>query len=263
MTNHFHLVVETPLANLVAGMKWFLGTYTIRYNARHHLSGHLFAGRYKSLIVDARDAHYLRVVADYVHLNPSRAGLVKTEEELKAYRWSSYIEYLARSSRRPAWLRVDRVLGEHGIRRDDRAGRLKFSRRMEALRRDEEPASDYKEVRRGWRFGTEEFVARILDRIDGKSGENQTRREAEESMEQRAERVVAEGLARSGWDERRLETERKGHPAKVRMARRLRRETTATLRWIADRLTMGTWTHVSYLLQKIETPQRKPNEKRR
>jgi hypothetical protein len=59
---------------------------------------------------------------------------------------------------------------------------LEFSRCMEALRRDEEQASDYKEVRRGWRFGTEEFVARILDRIDGNSGENQTRRKAEESM---------------------------------------------------------------------------------
>ena len=48
--NHFHLVVETPKPNLVAGMKWFLGTYTSRFNRRHKLSGHLFTGRYKSLI---------------------------------------------------------------------------------------------------------------------------------------------------------------------------------------------------------------------
>ena len=52
MTNHFHLVVETPQPNLVAGMKWFLSTYTSRFNLRHKLSGHLFSGRYKSLIVD-------------------------------------------------------------------------------------------------------------------------------------------------------------------------------------------------------------------
>ena len=51
MTNHFHLVVETPQANLVAGMKWFLGTYTSRFNRRHKLFGHLFSGRYKALIV--------------------------------------------------------------------------------------------------------------------------------------------------------------------------------------------------------------------
>src|SRR5436190_6061080 len=52
MPNHFHLVVETPQPNLVAGMKWFLGTYTGRFNRRHKLFGHLFSGRYKSLVVD-------------------------------------------------------------------------------------------------------------------------------------------------------------------------------------------------------------------
>jgi putative transposase len=52
MSNHFHLVVETPRANLAAGMQWFLGTYTTRFNRRHKLFGHLFSGRYKSLIVD-------------------------------------------------------------------------------------------------------------------------------------------------------------------------------------------------------------------
>ncbi len=52
MPNHFHLVIETPKANLVAGMKWFLGAYTGRFNRRHKLFGHLFSGRYKALIVD-------------------------------------------------------------------------------------------------------------------------------------------------------------------------------------------------------------------
>jgi len=69
MDNHFHLVVETPRANLVEGMKWLLGTYTMRFNRRHKLSGHLFAGRYKSLLVDGVTPGYLRTVCDYVHLN--------------------------------------------------------------------------------------------------------------------------------------------------------------------------------------------------
>ncbi len=59
MANHFHLVVETPQANLVAGMKWFLGTCTSRFNRRHHKFGHLFSGRYKSLIVDGSGDGYL------------------------------------------------------------------------------------------------------------------------------------------------------------------------------------------------------------
>ena len=77
MPNHFHLVVETPRANLVEGMKWFLGTYTARFNRRHKLFGHLFSGRYKSLAVDGSGNGYLKTVCDYVHLNPARAKLMR------------------------------------------------------------------------------------------------------------------------------------------------------------------------------------------
>src|SRR3954465_8892778 len=93
MRNHFHLVVETPKANLVAGMKWFLGTYTSRFNRRHKQFGHLFSGRYKSLIIDGSGNGYLRTVCDYVHLNPVRAKLLRRPQGLRAYRWSSYRWY--------------------------------------------------------------------------------------------------------------------------------------------------------------------------
>ena len=63
MGNHFHLVVETPQPNLVAGMKWLLGTYTSRFNRRHKLFGHLFSGRYKSLVVDGSAAATSRACA--------------------------------------------------------------------------------------------------------------------------------------------------------------------------------------------------------
>ena len=76
MSNHFHLVVETPKANLVDGMKWLLGTYTSRFNRRHKLFRHLFSGRYKSLFVDGSGNGYLKTVCDYVHLNAARAKLL-------------------------------------------------------------------------------------------------------------------------------------------------------------------------------------------
>ena len=63
MPNHFHLVVATPRANLVAGMKWFLGTYTSRFNRRHKLFGHLFSGRYKSRVVESGEARARRLIA--------------------------------------------------------------------------------------------------------------------------------------------------------------------------------------------------------
>src|SRR5437870_5359939 len=87
MANHFHLVLETPQANLVAGMKWLLGTYTSRFNRRHKLFGHLFSGRYKALIVDGSGNGYLKAICDYVHLNPVRAKLFRAEDALRVYPW--------------------------------------------------------------------------------------------------------------------------------------------------------------------------------
>ena len=66
MRHHFHLVIETPKANLVAGMAWLLSAYTIGLNHRHKLFGHVFAGRYKALVVDGSGGGYLRTVCDYV-----------------------------------------------------------------------------------------------------------------------------------------------------------------------------------------------------
>ena len=79
MLNHFHLVVETSQGNLVTAMKWFLGIYTLRFNRRHKLFGHLFGGWYKSLIVHSSGNGYLHTACDYVHLNPVRARLLRPE----------------------------------------------------------------------------------------------------------------------------------------------------------------------------------------
>ena len=131
MSNHFHLVVETPRANLSAGMRWFLGTYTGRYNRRHRLFGHLFSGRFKALNVDAASPGYLKTVCDYVHLNPVRAKLIAAGKPVRSYAWSSYPEYLRKPGKRLIWLRVERLLGEWRIGRDDAAGRSRFEQGME------------------------------------------------------------------------------------------------------------------------------------
>ena len=96
----------------------FLGTYTTRFNRRHKLCGHLFSGRYKSLLVDGSTSGYLKAVCDYVHLIPVRAKLLKPEQPLSEYPWSSWPEYLKKPSQRWEWLRVDRLLGEWGVRRE-------------------------------------------------------------------------------------------------------------------------------------------------
>ena len=84
------LLLETPKENLSRGMRLLQGIYTIRHNARHHLRGHLFQGRYKAVVVDGEDATYFRTLCDYIHLNPVRAGLLTETESLECYRWSSF-----------------------------------------------------------------------------------------------------------------------------------------------------------------------------
>ncbi len=66
-------------------MKWLLGTYTSRFNRRHKLFGHLFSGRYKSMLVDGSGNGYLKSVCDYVHLNPAWAKLLSARQKLCAY----------------------------------------------------------------------------------------------------------------------------------------------------------------------------------
>ena len=109
MGNHYHLLIETPEANLVDGMRRLQGTYTKRYNMRHKQWGHLFQGRYKALVVDPA-GDYFSTVASYVHLNPARAKCFDLETGgLVDYAWSSYPLYLD-TSKRHEWLGVDRVL---------------------------------------------------------------------------------------------------------------------------------------------------------
>ena len=123
MNNHYHLLLDTPEANLVAGMKWLQGTYTQRYNSRHEIFGHLFQGRYKAVVVEPEAGNYFAVVSTYVHLNPAQAGLIRVGEEgLARYRWSSYPWYVRAGEARLGWFVTKRVLGNLGLPREGRKG---------------------------------------------------------------------------------------------------------------------------------------------
>jgi putative transposase len=117
MSNHFHLLVETPLGNLGEFMRHFNISYTGYFNRRHRRVGHLYQGRYKSILVD-KDA-YLSVVSRYIHLNPIRTGSLEKEtlrgkvHYLNHYRWSSLQGYLEKRRREP-FIEYGVVLGEYG-----------------------------------------------------------------------------------------------------------------------------------------------------
>ncbi|MGI8435431.1 MAG: transposase [Chthoniobacterales bacterium] len=253
MSNHFHLVVETPRGNLVAGMKWLLGTYTQRFHRRHPGGGHLFQGRYKAQVIDADTPGYLRTACDYVHLNPARARLVGEGELLQTWLWSSYPDYLRAPRFRPPWLRTDRLFGEHGILRDDGRGREEFAARTEAQRTqcDEQALAS---LRRGWRLGAEDFLDRLLAITRVSAGSGHGLEVYEETEEGIARRIICEELQRIGWTEKDLARRRKGDAAKIKIAHRLRAETALPLKRIGQVLQMGVPTHVAHLLYHRPSP---------
>ena len=251
MRNHFHLVVETPQANLVAGMKWFLGTYTSRYNRRHQEFGHLFSGRYKALIVEGSGNGYLKTVCDYVHLNPARAKLLKPEQPLLEFEWSSYPLYVGRPSRRPAWLRVDRLLGEWGIPKDSGPGRRVLAERLER-RRQEDTQKEFQPVERGWFLGEEAFRQELLEQVQERPGPSHFGEAVQAGAEAQAERLIERGLQQLKWSQEELASRPKGDAGKVRLAMELRRQTTVPLAWIAQRLQMGSRGYAAWLLQQVK-----------
>ena len=182
-----------------------------------------------------------------MHLNPARAKLLRAEQALGEYRWSSWPEFLRAPGKRPGWLRVDRVWGEMGTAKDSPAGRRELERVMEARRGAEEDAG-YKPIRRGWFFGEKELKQELLGQMSERLGPQHYGEERQESQADKAERVVGEELQRRRWTEATLGKQSKGHLEKVKMAVRLQKETLVTVAWIAQRLQMGSVANVNTLL---------------
>lgn len=108
MPNHYHLVLETPLGNIAAGMHYLNGKYCQYFNRKHQLQGHVAQGRYYAEVIQ-REQHLLEL-ARYVVLNPVRAGLV---DDAAQWKWSNHQAFLNLVPA-PFWLDVDGILGQFG-----------------------------------------------------------------------------------------------------------------------------------------------------
>lgn len=167
MTNHFHLVAHTPLANLNRFMQRFNTTYTVNFNRRHHRSGHLFQGRYKALLVDADS--YLLELSRYVHLNPVRVkrnialGLAEKRQILKIYPWSSYAGYTNRT-KRSAFLHCEKILSMIGTG-DDTDSRRAYLRFVQQGIGGSSEFDLKEEVRAQTVLGSEDFRDWLRDRF--------------------------------------------------------------------------------------------------
>jgi len=125
MTNHYHLLVETPEANLSRAIQWINVSYAIYFNTKRLRRGHLFQGRFKSLLVDADE--YLKHLSRYIHLNPVRAKMVESASQ---YPWSSYPFFIGKL-KMPPWLCGDWLLSQFG--KHHREARKNYQAFVEAI----------------------------------------------------------------------------------------------------------------------------------
>jgi hypothetical protein len=156
-------------------------------------------------------------------------------------------------AKRPAWLRVDRLLGEWGIPKDSPAGRQRLEQALEA-RRGAEEGGEFKAIRRGWCLGEETFRQELLAQMSERMGAEHYGAERTETAAVKAERIIKEELKRRRWKEADLKTRPKGDPTKVALAARLRAETTMSVGWIAERLGMGTRGYLNHLPYRWRKP---------
>ena len=273
MGNHYHLLVETPEGNLVAGMKWLQGTYTQRFNGRHGVFGHLFEGRYNAVVVDGSSRGYFEVVGTYIHLNPARAGLIRVgQEALKRYRWSSYPWYLSRVGQGPKWLRRERVLAGVGLKEGERkryeayleSRVLELGLKAGRQKLDEE----WKALRRGWYVGPEGFLEQLKARLGalvaGKRRESHSGGAQRAHGEAAAQNLLSAGLAALGISKEDLRALPKSAPEKTVLAWWLRGRTTVPLRWVSQELEMGHYTRVAQAVSRMQRgPARKLQHLRR
>lgn len=155
MTNHYHLVIETPDGNLSAGMRHLNGVYTQRFNRRHKRVGHVFQGRYTAILVD-KDA-YLLELARYVVLNPVRAHMVKTAG---LWSWSSYRTMIGKAPC-PSWLETDAILG--CLAKRHRTARDRYIR---FVAEGKNQPSIWQNLEQQIYLGDESFVARMQQYLD-------------------------------------------------------------------------------------------------
>lgn len=256
MGTHYHLLLETPEANLVRGMKWFQGTFTQRLNARQRTWGHVYQGCYKAKVIDPEEPEYFRAVATYIHLNPAAAGLVRGDSPLADYPWSSVPEYLRAPTRRRPWLRTMRVLSSVGICNDNTRGRRAYGeyldvRRVEAQEQwsQKNGRNEWARIERGWVHGSKAFRDYLTGQLERGGGFGGRRVEDSEQVRDHGERGARASLSAClrvldlSIDE--LRALRKGDEHKALVAGVVKARHAVSNRWLGEQLNMGDQATVS------------------
>ena len=190
MPNHYHLLLETPLANLSQGMRQLNGVYTQAFNRRHHRTGHVLQGRYKAILVE-KESHLLEL-ARYIVLNPVRAGLVRHP---RSWRWSSY-RATAGDEEPPAFLTTDWILSQfHRERGRARREYREFVSRGKGV-------DVWTDLRGGVILGSDGFVERLEPLLRERAWELEIPRRERLAARPTLEELFAKVKSKADRDER-------------------------------------------------------------
>mgnify|MGYP003675481671 CR=1 FL=1 len=250
MSNHYHLAVRTPEPNLVAGMKWLQSTFATRFNRFAGERGHVFQGRYKSILL--RENQRLGGLVDYIHLNPVRARMHPVAE-LEKHALSSFAKYMAGDAVGTG-LRRESMLKLHGLPHTQRGMEL-YRNHLELLDESDPEKREKLSKRycRGWFIGSKEAKQELAQELNQMSqAVDWEGVDLKELNESRWEQLVKEEMARLGKTEADLHSSTKGALWKVEIAVKLRTQTPASNPWITRRLAMGHPNYVSNLISAAQ-----------
>ena len=254
MRNHFHLGLETREPNLSLGMKWLQGTWSARFNRFHGEVGRPFQGRYKAIHVDP--GHALAQVAHYIHLNPVRASILPADR-VAEFRWSS-LWHFPRPDR-PAFLDPAIVLRESGGLADSQGGWKSYAGYLELLAEEDPKRRDelYGPLNKGWCIGSPDFRATLQMRLatevslpDGISLLGADQAALQKDRESHWEKCLQAAVEELELDIESL-PKLKSSLEKVRLASVIKSRTSASNRWLAERLQMGRPASASQFIRRF------------
>jgi putative transposase len=238
LSNHFHFALETPDGNLSVGMQWLQSTFANRFNRAHQAHGHLFQGRFKSLVVE-RD-EYLGPLIHYIHLNPIRASLCSLEPS-ETYRWST-LWYLHHKRKRRDFMDLAKGLYYAGGLADTPRGRRKYHAYLAWLQENDqiERQKQFTRMCRGWALGCREFKEELIEKyVPTGSTRHFEGRDLREANRIRWETMLARCMQALGKTQVEVWSDRKTAPWKVMIAYFMKEQTSVSNVWLAKRLNMG------------------------
>lgn len=180
LSNHYHILLQTPLGNLSRFMRHLNGVYTQRYNRIHECDGQLFRGRYKAILVE--EDNYLLELVRYIHRNPLNAGIV---EKLEQYVWSSHNDYLT-DENQSSWLHKDFILSMLGA---DVKNRLQAYQKFIAQDDSEEITRLFESKKLPGILGSETFIDQVKNRFHADKNHQQVPDSGQLAPE--ADRIIA------------------------------------------------------------------------